>query len=313
MKIVNKIRGRIASFKAVRECSNTFIAFKVEILSFFIKNLRKKQQVIQSTKLKCLNKQYGYLVRKYAKQHKTLKCNQPIIWIMWWQGYEKMPPIVKACFRSVNRHTSNNIQIVLLTKENYSDYVKIPRNILEKVEKGMISLTHLSDIIRMACISEHGGVWLDSTIYVTKDIPDSMIFGEFFSLSTTEDCHFVSKCKWSSFAIGGTSVVFDFMKDLFFTHWEKYNNFIDFFFIDYGLRLFYDKVPAFKEVVDKDSIFVENLYELQNCLNDIYDSNELNYIREASMFYKLSWKGKFEVLKDGKKTIYGHLIHQQYE
>lgn len=309
MNVIKKIKEHVSSFNDVRRCSNIVVAFKTEILSVFIKDLQKKQQFIQGTKLKYLKQQYGDLVEKYSGKEKILD-RQPIIWIMWWQGDSNMPPIVKACLESVKKHISENVKVILLTKDNYSDYVDIPGYIIDKVEKKIISLTHLSDIIRMACIADNGGIWLDATIYVTKTIPDELLTNDFFSLSTKEDCHFVSMCKWCGFAIGGRSAVFDFMKDLFYTHWHKYNSFIDYYFIDYGLRLFYDGSASFKKIVDRNAIFTENLYVLQNNLNKIYDSAIMKHIIESTMFCKLTWKGQMKSSINCKQTFYGHLISE---
>lgn len=307
MNVIKKIKEHVSSFNDVRRCSNIVVAFKTEILSVFIMDLHKKQHLIQETKLKYLKQQYGYLVEKYCGKKKVLD-RQPVIWIMWWQGYSNMPPIVKACFESVKNHISENVKVILLTKDNYSDYVDIPDYIIDKVEKKIISLTHLSDIIRMACIADNGGIWLDATIYVTKNIPDELLTNDFFSLSTREDRHYVSMCKWCGFAIGGRSVVFDFMKDLFYTHWHKYDSFIDFFFIDYGLRMFYDSSMSFREMVNKYSIYTEDLYVLQDNLNEIFDDKTMKKRIEPSLFCKLSWKGTVLSSKNGKETFYKHLI-----
>ena len=142
MNVIKKIKEHVSSFNDVRRCSNIVVAFKTEILSVFIKDLQKKQHFIQGTKLKYLKQQYGYLVEKYCDKKKVLD-RQPVIWIMWWQGYSNMPPIVKACFESVKKHISENVKVILLTKDNYSDYVDIPDYIIDKVEKKIISLSSL--------------------------------------------------------------------------------------------------------------------------------------------------------------------------
>lgn len=207
MNIVRKIKGkitkRISSFREVREGSNAAVAFKTEILTVFIPGFSKKQKFIQYVKLGYLHKHYGYLVDKYVRREGETKQSMPIVWTMWWQGEEQMPPIVKACIRSIQRHVSKNVKVVILTMDNFSGYVTIPDYILDKVEKKFITLTHLSDIIRMALLAEHGGMWLDSTLFVTKDIPDDMVTRGFFSTSTKQCDWFVSQCKWCSFAVGG--------------------------------------------------------------------------------------------------------------
>lgn len=106
----------------------------------------------------------------------------------------------------------------------------------------------------------------------------------------------------------GGNLVFDFMKDLFYTHWKDNDAFIDYFFIDYGLRLYYDAVPAFKETVDKEATFTENLYVLQHSLNDAYNAEMMAQVTESTMFSKLTWKGQLNTSINGKETFYGHII-----
>lgn len=311
-KIANKINERLTAFWAVRRGSNAAVGFKTEILSVFVRDPQKHQQLIQTTKLAYLKRQYGYLVEKYAGKTKERRsAQQPVIWQMWWQGYDNMPPIVKACLNSVKRHTSQNVKIVLLTKDNFSDYVRIPDYILKKVEKGIITLTHLSDIIRMACLAEHGGIWLDSTLYVTRDIPDSTFSKDWFSLSTTDpEYSNISMCKWCSFAIGGGNLVFDFMKDLFYTHWKDNDAFIDYFTIDYGLRLYYDAVPAFKEMIDREAATKWDIQILWKSMNEMYAPEKMSQIIERTMYSKLTYKVQWNATIDGKETFYGHLISE---
>ncbi|MBQ7073583.1 hypothetical protein IJM86_00620 [bacterium] len=45
--------------------------------------------------------------------------------------------------------------MILLTRDNYENYIKLPEFILQKVKKKEISITHLSDIIRMALLKEY--------------------------------------------------------------------------------------------------------------------------------------------------------------
>ena len=73
MNVIKKIKEHVSSFNDVRRCSNIVVAFKTEILSVFIKDLQKKQQFIQGTKLKYLKQQYGYLVEKYSGKEKILE------------------------------------------------------------------------------------------------------------------------------------------------------------------------------------------------------------------------------------------------
>lgn len=310
---MKKIGEYISAFNSMRKCSNCIVALKTEILSVFIRNLYKRQRFIQRIKLNYLQTRYKNIIQDYANRGNSVhESTRPIVWIMWWQGEDSMPPIVKVCYNSVKKHVSGNVKVILLTEQNFSSYVDIPKYILTKVQKGIISLTHLSDVIRMSCIAKYGGIWLDSTIYVSRDIPDNLFKRNFFSLSTKEDFHYVSLCKWCCFAIGGNSPVFDFVRTLLLTYWKENDVLIDYFVFDYGLRVFYEKSSKFRFLVDTETLYISDLYRLQNCINDIYDNNKMSEITENALFSKLSWKGKKEKIKDGKKTFYGHLI-ENYE
>ena len=84
-----------------------------------------------------------------------------------------MPPIVQSCFQSLCSHAGNHL-VHLITQENISKYVTIPDYILRKVQEGKISFTHFSDILRMCLLYEHGGLWIDATVYVSEPIPEKV-------------------------------------------------------------------------------------------------------------------------------------------
>ena len=104
-----------------------------------------------------------YCVEKYnEKDAKT--CEKTYIWVMWWQGESAMPPIVKACYSSIKR-AAKDYEVVLITEENWKQYVEIPQYIIDKVDCKKITLTHFSDIVRVALLKRWGGLWIDATVY----------------------------------------------------------------------------------------------------------------------------------------------------
>ena len=60
-------------------------------------------------------------------------------------------------------------ELIILTKENLSQYCSIPDHIYQKLEAGIITLTHFSDIVRVTALAVRGGLWLDATIFATGD------------------------------------------------------------------------------------------------------------------------------------------------
>lgn len=307
--MIDRIRIRWHSFIEVAKCSSWSTALKSEILSLTIRNRCAQHRYVQQVKNGFLRKQYIGLIDQYVKKDDIdgAKDNMKV-WIMWWQGYDNMPPIVKACFHSVKRHVENVHPLVLLTKDNYTEFVNIPSFILDKVEKGIISLTHFSDIIRMTLLSVHGGLWLDSTIYLTADIPHDIFNRSFFSISSPIEPYFVSECKWASFCIGGTSKLFEFMRELFFMHWKRYNSFIDYYSIDYGIRALYDSDKKMRALIDENAVYQASLYTLQNNLNAPFEQCLMDELEQTTIFNKLSWKCKLLAEIEGKDTFYGYII-----
>ena len=55
------------------------------------------------------------------------------VWVCWWQGVEKMPDVVKACYNRVNEVFNTSIsEVVLITAENFEKYISVPLYIIEK-------------------------------------------------------------------------------------------------------------------------------------------------------------------------------------
>jgi len=100
------------------------------------------------------------------------------IFTMWQQGESKAPALVQACFRSIRKHCKQ--ELVVLDDDNFEQYVKLPREIIEKYRAGKIRRAHFADIVRVELLYEHGGIWLDSTAFVTAPIPDWIMDLDFF-------------------------------------------------------------------------------------------------------------------------------------
>lgn len=122
---------------------------------------------------------YSYFKRKYAKilresnySYDVEKAETPkIIWWCWFQGEENAPDLCKACLASL-RLNYPDYDIRVVTQENLHQYVHMPDYIEEKFRKGQIGAAHYSDILRTLLLIEHGGAWIDSTVFSTKRAED---------------------------------------------------------------------------------------------------------------------------------------------
>lgn len=119
-----------------------------------------------------------------------------IIWMMWLQGLDNAPLVVKACYASW-RALNPTWQVIFLDETNLSDYVDVERFIHPHSEA---QVQARSDIIRVNLLATYGGVWVDATCFCCQPLdswlPERAASGFFaFSAPTRErliDCWFMA-------------------------------------------------------------------------------------------------------------------------
>lgn len=91
--------------------------------------------------LMTLDRTFYKLDKKYKKYLSEINFNDnakmeksDYVWFCWFQGIDKAPELVQKCFESVKKNFKNK-KVILITNENFSQYVKIPQYIIEKREK----------------------------------------------------------------------------------------------------------------------------------------------------------------------------------
>lgn len=92
------------------------------------------------------------------------------LWLLWFQGFDSCPPIVKSCLKSWQAHNPN-WQINLLDEKTIGNFLQ-DEDMLEGVNLEDLSYAHRADIIRLLLIRKYGGVWADSTTYCTRSLDD---------------------------------------------------------------------------------------------------------------------------------------------
>lgn len=234
--------------------------------------------------------------------------NSNNVWIFWWQGFERMPKIVKSCYDSVVRH-SNGHNVVLVTKENYMNYTNISENIISSLNRNKISLTAFSDVMRFNLLKNNGGLWMDATIYVRDDLEDDY-FNDIFTVGIDDQkYHEHVNGAYSGFLIGGcNNMVIEFM-DKFYEVYFKKNDYIKYYFtIDIALNYCYKKnIGSFKDFVDHCSFNSDpKIHCMQNVLNYIYTKKI--FMNVTNRFSKLTYKMNFN---DSEDTFYKRIIFKE--
>lgn len=229
------------------------------------------------------------------------------VWICWFQGIENAPPIVQKCVQSVRENMPEK-EIILLTFDNLSDYVHLPDYILEKWKKGIISHTHMTDLLRLELLINHGGMWLDATVLCTsKDIPEFYFDSDLFfyqSLKPGRDgkCSYISS--WLMSAKTSNRLLLA-TRHLCYEYWKTHDEMMDYFLLHDFLSIVMDYYPEeAKAIIPRDNA---TPHVLLLRLFDQYDERMWCAIQQQSPFHKLSYKfSKEQAQKKG--TFYDVLF-----
>lgn len=214
---------------------------------------------------------YNYLIKRMdlsitSKKEKNLEYKVPkIIWIMWWQGINSAPPIVKKCIDSM-RKNNPSCTVIIIDKNNYFNYVHIDRAIIDAYKNGKIRIQHLSDLLRLELLFSYGGIWVDSTLFSLRAFPDSIFDFEFYTAKKTEpdinSKYWVDLNKWTSYFLvskKGNATIGWILGNLrfFLLNSEKIPDYV---LISYIAKVAREKVPELKreyDLIPKNNFYIE--------------------------------------------------------
>lgn len=241
---------------------------------------------------KYLREKYKSIINKYREEeYVASSVDFTKIWFFWWQGEDNMPEVVKLCYQSVLKYC-NDSDVVLITKDNLTNYVSIPEIILAKVGNGKFSIAAFSDYIRLSLLSKYGGVWLDSTILLTAPLKKEHDNLDFFSISYGEPSMSYHICmgKWMVSVLGvGSNTAIRFCQELFEDYFLKEDCHLTYLLIDCVIALAYELFPNFKLAVDSVKVENTNVGELDSKLQS---SSTIDFpeLLENQGIHKLSYK-----------------------
>lgn len=233
------------------------------------------------------------------------------LWICWWQGMDDAPEIVKRCVESIQRNVKNH-KVTIITEENYKNYVDFPKWIEEKKEKGIISRTHYSDLLRLELLAKYGGIWLDSTFFCVKSDIEEYFLKPIWSIKRPDYLHCSVACgNFANYSLGCTYEnrdVYLVIRDFLFKYWEDNDTIIDYLLTDYLIVLAqrYNKRIAkiFEDIIPNNPC-CDELYKI---LGEPYDEKKWTKLKKDTVLFKLTWKQEFPKKKDGYDTFYSKLL-----
>lgn len=259
-----------------------------------------------------ISKEFRDITQKFSNleiSHKDVDNIPKMIWVFWWQGFDSMPNVVKECYNSIIRN-SNGREVVLITGETYMDYVIIPRYIVNKVSKGIISYTHFSDYLRVALLSKYGGLWIDAAIFVTKPIQynNAYFYSPKLSLQQQESPHL------HLWVIGVMEAppnmpLFSFLLEILTAYWHRYNEVFSYLMLDYFIRYSYEHFRWFKDIIDTQQLNSPDLHSSRYMFDKEVDFARLEELLANNTFLSLTYRLHYPLQSDnGVETFYAALI-----
>ncbi|MGN8825146.1 capsular polysaccharide synthesis protein [Segatella copri] len=268
-------------------------------------------EVLHQLIFKYLKTKYPKYLVRLQKEKLTFK-DEPvkIVWVMWWQGFDTAPEIVKGCQKQLQKNCSD-YKVIQLTKYNYKQYAAIPDYIVRKAENGDISLTNLSDVIRMDLLARHGGLWIDSTVLLTHRLDKAILDYPFYSIKgKMVSNNSVSKYQFCTFFMYSkqNNSYFIFIRDFLFDYWKEHNTTIHYLLIDYIMVLATMYNNDYKKMLEDIPYSNPMLHELRENFNTEYTENVWEKIMFDTYIYKLSYKYKtIEKTSSGNDTVWCHV------
>ena len=177
-------------------------------------------------------------------EEETLPVDKYRIWVLWWQGKNEMPEVVKCAYNSICSNSPK--EVVLITKKNWTEYISPEEWIVRKVQERKMTLMALSDYIRASLLYSHGGMWIDSTVLCTERIPQYIFDSDFFTVHNfhpnTEK--YVAKGRWNVQVLGTNKrhlAVFRGMLHILTEYWRRYDHIMDYLLVDYSIDYIYNE------------------------------------------------------------------------
>lgn len=233
------------------------------------------------------------------------------IFVCWFQGLESAPDIVKICYKSLQKYHQDK-DIVIITEDNYSQYVSFPQFIIDRYNDGSIKKTHFSDLLRLELLIKYGGCWVDSTAYFTARIPDYILNSNLFLFQSfrEHDGRTSSISNWFINSCSNNKMLL-LERDLLYYYWKNNNKLRNYFIF----HKFFEKIviELYSDEWKKVLISDNSSPKILDCyLFDKFNQEWYDIIADKSFIHKFMYKYPKEKF-DMEGTLYDKLKQEYLE
>lgn len=225
-------------------------------------------------------------VQMDLKYH-SLPVRHDKIFIFWDSPIETAPDIVRKCYEKL---LQQDLKVILLNSQNYKQYIKLPHCLENKWRLGKMSTAHFTDLLRLKLLIEHGGIWLDATVYVDGNLPyyiqnSSLFF--YRSLKPGLDGNPLEISNWCISAREQHPILI-FLYDYLCDRWMRYNQLPDYFYFHAVISALFKVNPHLRDKICP--VCNANPHQLWLARNLDYNEDLKDHILSISNVQKLSYK-----------------------
>lgn len=243
-----------------------------------------------------LKRKYSMVIQSISPNFSS-EVSSKKIWVCWFQGLDSAPDIVKVCIESIYCKFKD-YEIIIITEDNRRDYVQFPQFIEEKISQKKITLTHLSDLLRLELLIKYGGIWIDSTVFISEEnIPAEILEADLFlfqELKPGSEGHSLPISSWFIVSKKQHPILLS-TRAMLYTYWKKNNSLIDYFLLHHFLNISKEYFDKLWENVPKYSNSIPHLLQFE--LFNEYSEQRMKNIFNLTSVHKLSYKFPEENLK----------------
>lgn len=296
MKKLLSIFAKAKSNDLFRQYKKAHVLWYAILLTLILgtseKSLEITRLAVNRKRLAKLRKKYKAYISDFKNRNKSNKTRKSCgkVWVFWDQGIEKAPSVVQKCYASLQKNLANK-NITLLTNKNYKEYVDFPDYIQEKIDNGIISKTHMSDLLRLELLIKYGGTWIDATVFCSgKNIPEYMLNSDLFTFQCLKPGlvgHSNVLSSWFIHAKTGSNILL-LTRELLYKYWIDNDELVDYFLLHDFFQLSIEAFPSEWDKVVPFSNAVPHMLLLR--LFDKYNESIWKSIRSQTPFHKLTYK-----------------------
>ena len=247
---------------------------------------------------------YYYLSERYKNfldnlpRYKEDNYWENIIWRCRLQWEDNAPKLNKSCLASIREYAKTK-KIVIITNDNINDYVKFPEYIMEKYNKGIISKTHFSDILRCELLIKYWWTRVDSTVLLTdynKDFFDT----DFFVFKNNDE--YIALSSWFITSNKNNPILLT-TRELLYEYRRTNDYLIHYFLFHLFFTLSTKKYPNIWNKVLKYSNIPPHV--MQHEFLDEFNDKRFTELKNISSIHKLNHKIEREKIK--KNSLFAYI------